>query len=110
MYWPPTKTLPPATVNVVILTPGPVLTREPICVVFQSICEMFKALKAYSAPGLPELPELLFSTQAMPLFAPLAEMTGLPFKLPNDTGAVATAVWLIEALLTLNSFIAAELA
>ena len=30
VYWPPTYTLPPATVGVVIFTNGPVLSRDPI--------------------------------------------------------------------------------
>src|SRR5579862_126979 len=91
VYCPPTYTFPPATVGVVIFTKGPESSRDPICALFQSICEMFSALKAYSAPEAPEFPELLFRTHAMPFFAPLAEITGLPLRLPNDTGAVATA-------------------
>ena len=71
---------------------GPVLSRDPICVLLHNKCEMFNASKAYSVPGEPELPELLLSTQAMPLFAPFAEITGLPFRLPTEADAVATGV------------------
>ena len=38
------------------------------------------------------------------------ETTGLPLSPPTEIGALATAVWLIEALLMLNSLSAEELA
>jgi len=47
-------------------------------------------------------------TQTMPLFVPLAETTGPPLTLPTDTGVLVMAIWLMDALLMLNTFIAWE--
>ena len=81
-------------------------SRAESCALLQSICEIFVALKAYNVPALPVLPELLFRTQTMPLFVPLAETTGPPLTPPTDAGELAMATWLMDALLMLNSFIA----